>query len=295
MTREEIIKKFRKLNVWKRGNKVAPHKPLLVLYAIGKLRRGEKQLIPYTEIAEKLAELLRAFGTDQSKPRPHYPFWRLREDNVWKVTDANLIRETSSGDAYITDLKRYSVSGSFHEKIVHHLQQDSNLALEISGNMLNHFRSSIHEDISQAVGIEPPFHTPNRQKRDPNFRENVLRAYEYRCAVCGFDVKLHHHPVALEAAHIWPREKGGPDTEENGLALCSLHHKLFDRGVFTLSEQLEVLVSEYANGSTGFGKWLMRFHGKKIKPPQSQMYYPRINFIDRHLREEFKGPYRETT
>ena len=293
MTREEIIGKFKNLNVWKRGNKIAPHKPLLVLYAIGKLRHRENQLIPYTEIEKELAELLSEFGTGQSKPRPHYPFWRLREDNVWKVTDADLIEETPSGDAYITDLKRHKVSGGFHEIIANHLQSDFSLALEIIESMLDHFRSSIHKDISQAVGIEHPFHTPNRQRRDPNFRENVLRAYEYKCAVCGFDVKLQHQPVALEAAHILPREKGGPDTEENGLALCSLHHKLFDRGVFTLSEQLEVLVSEYANGSTGFGKWLMRFHGKKINRPQSHMYYPRINFIDRHFREEFKGPYRE--
>ena len=295
MTREDIIRKFKSLNVWKRGNKVAPHKPLLVLYALGKLRRGENQLIPYTEIEKKLAELLREFGTGQSAPRPHYPFWRLREDNVWKVTDADLIGQTSKGDAYITDLKRYNVSGRFREVIVQHLQSDSNLALEICENMLDHFRSSIHKNILQAVGIEYPFRTPNRQRRDPNFRENVLRAYEYKCAVCSFDIKLRHEPVALVAAHIRPREKGGPDIEENGLALCSLHHELFDRGVFTLSEQLEVLVSEYANGSTGLGKWLMRFHGKKINYPQSQMYYPRVNFIDWHLREEFKGPYREKT
>lgn len=295
MTREKIIQKFKSLNVWKRGNKVAPHKPLLVLYAIGKLRRGENQLIPYTEIEEKLAELLREFGTDQSNPRPHYPFWRLREDNVWTVTKACFIGQTSKGDAHITDLKRHNASGGFREAIADHLQSDFSLALEISENMLDHFRSSIHEDISQAVGIEYPFHTPNRQRPNPNFRENVLRAYEYKCAVCSFDVKLRHQPVALEAAHIQAREKGGPDTVENGLALCSLHHKLFDQGVFTLSEQLEVLVSEYANGSTGFGKWLMRFHGKKINPPQSQMYYPRINFIDSHFREDFQRPYREKT
>lgn len=293
MTREEIIRKFKSLNVWKRGNKVAPHKPLLVLYAIDKLRRGENQLIPYTEIEKKLSELLIKFGTSQSPPRPHYPFWRLCEDNVWKVTDAHLIGETDSGDAYVTDLKRHKVSGGFHEAIAHHLQNDFSLALEIIESMLDHFRSSRHKNISQAVGIEHPSHSPNRRRKNPNFRENVLRAYEYKCAVCGFDVKLHDKPAALEAAHIQPLKKGGPDIEENGLALCSLHHELFDRGVFTLSEQLEVLVSKYANGSTGFDQWLMRFHGRKINRPQSHMYYPRTNFIDWHFREEFKGPYRE--
>ena len=55
-------------------------------------------------------------------------------------------------------------------------------------------------------------------------------------------------PVALEAAHIKWRQAGGPDLEVNGLALCSLHHKLFDRGAFTLSNQLVILVSDDAHG-----------------------------------------------
>ena len=83
----------------------------------------------------------------------------------------------------------------------------------------------------------------NRQRRDPNFRANVLRAYEYRCAVCGFDVRLGPSPVALEAAHIKWHQAGGPDLEVNGLALCVLHQRLFDRGAFTLSKQLQIMVS----------------------------------------------------
>ena len=293
MTRAAIIEKFKSLNVWKRGNIVAPHKPLLVLYAIDKLRRGENQLIPYTEIEEKLTELLNIFGIGQSKPRPHYPFWRLREDNVWKVTDACLIKETSSGDAHIRDLKRHCISGGFQEEIAHHLQNDFSLALEISESMLDHFRSSKHKNISQAVGIEYPSHVRKRQRRDQNFPKSVLKAYESKCAICGLDIKFDDKPVVVEAAHIQPLSKDGPDIVENGLALCLLHHELFDRGAFTLSERLEVLVSNYVNRSKDSGKWLMRYHKKKINYPQSQMYYPRINFIDWHSRKVFKGPYLE--
>ena len=126
-----------------------------------------------------------------------------------------------------------------------------------------HFPASIHEDILQTTGIEFPTHISKRKKRDPSFRENVLKAYEYKCAVCGFDVKLRYQPVALEAAHIKWHQAGGPDTEVNGLALCVLHHKLFDRGVFMLSKELKIFVSDDAHGSVGFDEWLMRFHGKK--------------------------------
>ena len=62
MDRESLVQKFETLRVWQSGGVRAPHKPLLVLYAIGKLLRGEGRLIPYSEVDEKLGDLLRDFG-----------------------------------------------------------------------------------------------------------------------------------------------------------------------------------------------------------------------------------------
>jgi len=128
--------------------------------------------------------------------------------------------------------------------------------------------------------------------RDPQFRERVLRAYEYRCAVCGFNVRLGNTLVAVEAAHIKWHQAGGPDQEENGIALCTMHHKLFDRGVFTLSKSLRFQVAETAHGTEGFDEWLMRYHGKEIRPPQSPLYRPKDFFIHWHVKEVFRGPAR---
>ena len=257
--------------------------------------RDEPRLIEYSHIEETLGKLLQEFGPWKSSNRPEFPFWRLRNDGVWEVSDEDKIRETKSGDAYKTDLRRNHVTGGFTEPIARCLQNDPGLAFEISRELLDaHFPSSIHEDILQAVGIEFPVQISRRKKRDPEFRENVLKAYEYRCAVCGFDVKLRYQPVALEAAHIKWHQAGGPDTEVNGLALCVLHHKLFDLGAFMLSRRLDILVSDDANGSVGFEEWLMRFHGEKIKFPQRHSFYPQANFIGWHVREVFKGSYRES-
>ena len=300
MTREEIIERFQNLNIWKKRDKRAAHKPLLVLYAIGKLLRGEGRFISFKNSEDDLKNLLKEFGPWKSNHlRPQYPFWRLRneKDKIWEIPHENKIQEgkrsngKSTGDAIIGDLRHYGVGG-FPEPIAYQLQTNPQLAFEIVQNLLEgHFPFSYHEDILQTVGIRHPLQIP--QARLPNFRENVLRAYNYRCAICGFDVKLRHQPVALEASHIKWHRAGGPDIEINGLALCSLHHKLFDRGVFTLSAKLEVLVSEYANGSVGFEEWLMEFHGKAINFPQRQAYYPNEDFTQWHLKEVFKGPHRE--
>ena len=294
MNREAIIQKFEQLRVWRNAGERAPHKPLLVLYAIGKLLRDGMYCLPYAEIDEKLGNLLKEFGPGRANAGTQYPFWRLQNDEIWEISDANQIGQTTSGDALKRDLVHYDVSGGFPEDIAYQLQNDSKLSFEIIQSLLEaHFPSSLHEDILQAVGIEFSLQISKRQRSNPNFRINILKAYEYKCAVCGFDVKLRHQPIALEASHIKWRQADGPDTEVNGLALCSLHHKLFDRGAFTLSKQLEIMVSDEAYGSIGFQEWLMSFHGEKISFPQRESYYPEVEFIGWHIKEVFKGDYRE--
>ena len=294
MDREAIIQKFERLRVWRNAGERAPHKPLLVLYAIGGLLRDGNRLLPYSEIDENLGNLLREFGPRRDNYRPEYPFWRLRNDEVWKVVDADQTTPNLGKNPSNRKLLDHKVSGGFLEDIAHQLQNDSTLSFEIIHSLLDaHFPSSIHEDILQAVGIEFPLPIFNQQRSNINFRANILRAYEYKCAACGFDVKLGTSPIALEASHIRWRQANGPDIEVNGLALCSLHHKLFDRGAFTLSQQLEILVSDDAHGSVGFEEWLMRFHGEEINFPQRQSYYPHESFIDWHIREVFQGDYRE--
>ena len=293
MDRKSIIQKFKTLNLWSRGGERAPHKPLLVLYTIGKLLQGESRLLPYSEIDENLGNLLREFGPKRNS-RTQYPFWRLQNDGVWEIPDADQITPNSAGDVSRNDLLNNNIAGGFLEDIADRLQNDSKLAFKIIQNLLDaHFPFSLHEDILQAVGIEYPLRVYKRRRRDAKFRANILKAYDDKCAVCGFDVTLRNQPVALEASHIKWHQAGGPDKEVNGLALCSLHHKLFDRGAFALSVHLEVLVSDDAHGSVGFQEWLMRFHGKKINFPQSTSYYPQEKFVRWHIREVFKGDYRE--
>jgi putative restriction endonuclease len=63
--------------------------------------------------------------------------------------------------------------------------------------------------------------------RQREFRTAVLTAQGGRCALCGLDV-----PVALEAAHVVPKDNDGTDDPRNGLALCAVHHRMFDAHLF---------------------------------------------------------------
>ena len=65
MDREEILQKFETLRQWGNGGERAPHKPLLALYAIGKLLRGEDRLISYTDnIEENLENFIERVWTE---------------------------------------------------------------------------------------------------------------------------------------------------------------------------------------------------------------------------------------
>ena len=295
MKAPDLLSKFNRLTVWRRGGERAPHKPLLALYALGKAVRDEKRLVEFEEASKNLIRLLNDFGPERKNHRPEYPFWRMQKDGIWEVKspDNSEWGLTSSGDAKKSELIRHNAFGGFTEPVYQEIKKDPTLFKKIVQKLLDdNFPVSIHEDILQAVGIDLAA-AAVVQRRNPEFRNRVLRAYEYRCAICGFDIRIDHNPIGLEAAHIKWHTAGGPDEESNGLALCVLHHKLFDRGAFTLSKRLEVLVSDRANGTASFNDWLLKYHGKKLAAPQRKTYQPETVFRDWHVREVFRGEVRE--
>ena len=196
----------------------------------------------------------------------------------------------SSTDAKKSELLKHNVSGGLPPDVFRLFSSNKHFSADIATRILeNNFPTSIHEDILQAVGLDIENISSKAKLRDPNFRERILRAYHYQCAICGFNVRVGDSLVALEAAHIKWHQAGGPDEENNGLALCSLHHKLFDRGAFTITNEMKMVVSETAHGTQGMDEWLLTFHGKDIRPPQRPSYYPEPKFINWHVKEVFKG------
>ena len=170
MDRESIVQKFENLRLWKRDDQRAPHKPLLVLYAIGKLLQGEDRLLPYSEVDEKLGNLLREFGPKRRNYQTQLPFWRLQNDGVWEIPAAYLVSQTPSGDARKSDLDVYEVSGGFTEDIARQLQDDPDLALRIAQGMLTaHFPPSIHEDICKLSRSSCPLRVLVRASATPTF------------------------------------------------------------------------------------------------------------------------------
>lgn len=90
------------------------------------------------------------------------------------------------------------------------------------------------EEIANEVPAERQYAIVSTRKglRDINFRSRVLTAYGQQCAMCGIQLNL------LDAAHILPvAHPDSTDQTSNGVSLCALHHRAFDRALVTFDSE----------------------------------------------------------
>lgn len=293
MDREEMAHCLSRLGVWTKGDQRAPHKPLLLLLTLARAQQGADRLVSYKEIERPLADLLREFGPARRSYHSEFPFWHLQSDGIWELTDRSDAL-SPTGKISIRALRNRNVRGGLDRAMWELFRRDPEAVAQAARLLLEtNFPETLHDDILAAVGLDTALATSTvksgRRIRSAVFRERVLRAYDYRCAVCGLDIRLGHMPVALEAAHIKWFQAGGPDEINNGLALCTLHHKLLDRGAIGIGAQGQILVSDNVNGHEGFEEWVGRFHNAELRTPRNLEYAPADAFAKWHIREVFQG------
>jgi putative restriction endonuclease len=85
----------------------------------------------------------------------------------------------------------------------------------------------------------------------------------------------------------------GPDTVDNGVCLCSLHHKLFDMGVLGVTENWRIAVSgNFVGRSATARAQVLSLSGKQATPPQALYSAPKAEYITWHQQQVFKQPAR---
>ena len=108
-----------------------------------------------------------------------------------------------------------------------------------------------------------------------DFRNKLIKAYNGRCAVTGYDLEL-----AVDAAHV--RRYNGRHTNfiQNGILLRKDLHKLFDCGVFGIRPgDLSIAINDRASRSMYADLSSMR-----LTPPSVPAFSPDLNLLAEHLK-----------
>jgi putative restriction endonuclease len=299
-TPADYLTSVENLNVHQLGDRRAPHKPLLLLLAISRLQIGQRD-IPFAEVESALNPLLNAYAPPvASRHQPALPYWHLRSDGLWEVAGADSLPRQVGGFPQMAALR--ATTGHLEDGFAALLKADPAFFSSVVATILEcHFEESLHQDILDSVGLRMPLvgqvaetaqYTVNRIPRDPRFRENILRAYEHRCAVTGFRAALKGQYFGCEAAHIKWHACKGPDTVDNGFAVEPTMHKLFDAGAWTLSDDCRILVSaEFTGGDETIAR-IRGLHGQSLRSPIEGAPQPSIEFIRWHRDPELGGVFK---
>ncbi|HIF9274303.1 TPA: phosphorothioated DNA-binding restriction endonuclease [Photobacterium damselae] len=286
----ELSEKIQLISRWRRGNQRAPHKPLMLLYALSEYKQGHQRLFRFEdEVDQQVKDLLVQYGPTRKAYHPEYPFWRLANEKepFWELINGEeCIPRKSNTDPKKSELIKFNVMAGFDEESFRTILANPKLIDDIASKIIqDNFSETLEEELFVRFGFEVNTST---KSRDPEFRRKVLQAYNYKCAVCGFDLALDRVPIGIEAAHIKWKQYSDPCEVSNGLALCSIHHKAFDRGAITLDSDFKVRVSPAVTGGQLVDRLIWDFESKQIQLPRERANYPAYEMLKWHFREVFK-------
>ncbi len=302
MTRDELLDLLARLRRASVGGLRAPHKPLLLLWLFGRFAATGSTVAAYTEAGEPVSMLINDFGPPvasaaAARQRAAMPFVHL-EREIWDLREASGSEIGPDAPERAPWLASHGAVGRLRPGVEQLIADPGTLAAAARLLLDLHFTPSLAAMICDAVGLDlavldlaasPAVAAARRSVRRSGFAEEVLRAYAYQCAMCGFDGALGRNPVGLEAAHVRWHSQDGSDVVTNGLALCALHHALFDLGVLGLTTDLRILVSSLYVGRSDAGRAVDHLAGQALLDPRPGQPVVEIDHIGWHHRQVFKG------
>lgn len=119
------------------------------------------------------------------------------------------------------------------------------------------------------------------------FRKVIMSSYASKCCICGMPI-----PELLIASHIipWRDNASLRINPYNGLCLCALHDKGFDRGFITIGTSYEVIIgsdiASYLPTPSVYSGFKI-YEGKMISLPDK--FHPRQEYLAIHRANYFLG------
>jgi len=126
--------------------------------------------------------------------------------------------------------------------------------------------------------------------RDARFRIQVVSAYLFTCALTGYRLTTISGSSIVDAAHIHERSESKNDDPRNGLTLSKNAHWMFDEGVWSVTDDLKVIVAQEAFTDWSPDEFSVRnYHGRSLFFQTACTLRPDTACISWHRQHRFLG------
>ncbi|SCD32300.1 HNH endonuclease [Streptomyces sp. DvalAA-19] len=274
--RNDLLRALANLKTHAREQRPSRHKPITLLWAIGRLAAERKRMVEWQTFREEVGPLLRDFGLADSRVTPEYPFWHLRSSGLWDVEGI----KDPKGPPTPSRLAEAGASAGFSRDAAKVLRRSLARAEAIGLICSTYLGGVDREALLDRIGLggyasasgelpdggDDGGRAPRRSRtssqpvRDSQLVERIKVMYEHTCQVCGARVETQHSHYS-EAAHIrgLGRPHHGPDRLSNLLCLCPNHHVEFDRLAIYIDEDWAV-----RRNSTGNVEYQLKRHADHV-------------------------------
>jgi putative restriction endonuclease len=309
---EKFRSKLKKLNVDRNKNRYtegrAPHKPLLLI-SLALLEKNDKidlaDIRPNLYLRETWGDLWNCLEYERVGPI-HLPMYHMKSEGFWDIDlnegmvyhqpkSLNELMDMSSSIHLDEDVVEFFRSENSRNEIINSLLHggyfSDNEIRKLKGFIERFDNSFVYEEKLNQMMKEEFKQTPDigemlKESRDPAFRRIVLEAYDETCSFCSMKLTTTSGISVIDAAHILPFSKFKNDDVRNGLALCKLHHWLFDRGLMTVDKHYRVKVSKTIEKEKP-ELIVSGMERKEIILPQEMEKIPSQIALDWHRKEIF--------
>jgi len=275
-----------------RGNP-APHKPLLLLVIMEMADKGEITKREVTLSAD-LAFRFSAFWSVVAKrrkqaPDVRLPFHHLGSSGMWQPLTAD---GKISPDKKLTTM--IMIDPSFLDCLADNKFRDRarRILIETEPYFLPEERAAlfsmlkIKPMVPEVREYEEHYRASIQMGRDARFRiDVVVLAYKHTCALTGYRLTTLEMGSIVDAAHIHAFSDSRSNDPRNGLALSKNAHWQFDRGLWSLNDDYQVLLNREKFIEDGApGQRLADLEGRRIFLPSDSKYWPECTYLDWHRK-----------
>ena len=233
------------------------------------------------------------------------PFKKTKANNpqvielagLLKRSPASIARKLGNFGSFDPELQKRQVSGLSHtgkldREVWEEFNNDWNRLVLEAGQLRDELAPTSQVEDKDDLEIIPlAIKTESEAIRKTRicqafFRSTILSSYEETCCITGLRIV-----ECLIASHIipWSVSEQLRTDPRNGLCLSATFDRLFDRGLITISEDFDVIVSSALRklGDRRINDMICGYHGKPMLRPQ------RFVPLKMHLQWHRSNVYRE--